>query len=156
MRPLLSLLAALLLIASATAARADDAKTAITITLRDYVAAFSSKDMTRILPFFDEPVVLITAGGAKVMPTHAEVDALLTGLLAKLKDRGFDHAEWPQMNVKMLSDNLAICSALVVRYKTGGEEMERFGATFMLRRVGDAWKITMQSVHDAGTVIDLK
>jgi ketosteroid isomerase-like protein len=155
MRLLLSLFASLVLFAGTNAFAADD-KDTVTTTLRNYVAAFSSKDMTRILPFFDEPVVLISAAGTTVMPAHADVDALLTKLLAKLKDRNFDHAEWPQLNVKMLNDKLAIASALVVRYKTGGEELERFGATFMLRRTGEAWKITMQSVHDAGTVIDLK
>jgi ketosteroid isomerase-like protein len=156
MRLMLSLLASLVLLAVANVASADDVNATVTTTLRNYVAAFSSRDMTRILPFFDEPVVLITAAGTSVMPTHAEVDALLTKLLAKLKDRNFDHAEWPQLNVKMLNDNLAIASALVVRYKTGGEELERFGATFLLRRSGDAWKITMQSVHDAGTVIEMQ
>jgi hypothetical protein len=57
--------------------------------------------------------------------------------------------------VKQLGANLAVLSAGVIRYRTDGALLERFGATYMFRKTDSGWKIATLAVHDADAVLEL-
>ena len=74
---------------------------------------------------------------ASRMMLHFHREAWLQPGLAILKERGYDHADWPQLDVKLLSKELAIASALIVRYKSDNAEFGRAGVTYLMRKVED-------------------
>jgi hypothetical protein len=40
-----------------------------------------------------------------------------------------------------------------VRFNTNGQELERLGETYTLRKVDNDWKIVVAMVHDPGAIL---
>jgi hypothetical protein len=68
--------------------------------------------------------------------------------MGDLKQRGYSRGEMPSLSVRRLSNNLAIVNGHVIRYRKDGTELERFGLTYTLRKVGEHWKIIAGILHD--------
>ncbi len=152
------LISVLLLVVFAAPARAagEEDKAAAAQALVDYFTAYISLDPKRVAPYYHEPFMLVSAGRASSFATHADLEAWLQPALAALKERGYARSEWPQLHVNLLSSGVAIASALVVRYKTDGQEMERFGVTYLLRKTSDGWKVAVLAAHDPSKVLKLE
>ena len=148
------LLSALLVFALAAPAHAagDEDKAAATQALIDYFNAVITLDTQRVVRYCHEPFTFVSTGLARSLVTRADLDSWLKPGFAALKERGYARSEWPQLNVKLLSNGVAIASALIVRYKTDGQEMERVGATYLLRKTDDGWKVAVLAAHDASNV----
>src|SRR5215831_9769613 len=51
----------------------------------------------------------------------------------------------------------AIASVMLMRYKTRrGRELERLGATYVLRKTGGGWKISVIVLHESSNVLKLE
>ena len=126
--------------------------------MNDYVSAFGSLDPQRVLPYYHEPLTLVTASRVVVMASRADIEAsLLKPLYARLKDAGWDgRSTWAQMHVKQVAAGLAVASGLTIRHKLGGQELERVGATYTRRKTNDGWKIVTLTAHDPGSVLRLE
>lgn len=61
-----------------------------------------------------------------------------------------------QLHVKQLSSRVALASAEILRYKAGGELLERVGASYVLRRTNEGWKIPAIVTHDPDSVLRLE
>jgi len=108
MKLLISVFVSLLLVSGARAAGEDDDKVAATKALLEYFNAFVTLDAVRIASHYNEPFMFVTAATTVSFPTRADIESRLTPVLAKLKERGYGHSEWPQVHVKLLNDGLAI------------------------------------------------
>src|SRR4030095_2480958 len=151
------LLFLLVLMPIAARAEAQDDKTTLSKTFfDDYAAALSSLDPRRILPYYDEPLTLITAPIINILTTRADIEQWLKSRGEQMKGRGYARNAWDQLHVKQLNYGLAVASGLAVRYKGDGQELDRLGITYVLRRTGDVWKIAVLTVHDPGTVLRLE
>jgi len=137
-------------------AEAQDEKTAVTRTLKEYVAAFGTLDTQRVLPYYDEPLMLVTAARTLVLATRADVDAWLKSLYQRLKERGWEgRNEYTQLHVRQLGADLAEANALYVRYKPDGQELDRIGVIYVLRKTSGGWKVAVLVSHDPGAVRSL-
>jgi hypothetical protein len=87
------------------------------------------------------------------MATAADVEALFTQVMAGLKARSYARSELTGLHVKQMSENSALVSVSRVRYKTDGQELERLGETYALRKIDDGWKIVVAMIHDPDTVL---
>ena len=150
----------LMAITPAEFSEAQDDKTAVTRTLNDYAAAFGaafgSLDAQRVLPYYHEPLMIVTAARTLVLTGRADVEAWLKSLFQRLKERGWDaRSEWAQLHVRALSAGVALASGLSVRHKADGQELERVAVTYVLRKTGDGWKIAVLVAHDPGGVRSL-
>lgn len=74
--------------------------------------------------------------------------------LDNLKAQGVRKISWVDINVHMIDKNLAIASNTAARYLENGDEFNRVGVTYMMRKTNDEWRITSFMVHDADGVID--
>jgi len=140
---------------------AQNDRTAITQTMNDYFTSFADLgpafDMRRALSFFHEPSMLITGARASSYLTRGEVEAgWVSAFVARQRERGYARQEVPQLHVRQMSSNVALASAEIVRYKAGGELLERVGASYLLRRTNEGWKITAVITHDPDTVFRLE
>jgi ketosteroid isomerase-like protein len=149
--------ALLVFVLAAPAQAAGRADKEVTLALVDYLNAVISLDAQRVVRFCNEPLMYVSADGStSSFATRGDLESSLKLTLAALKKRGYGRSEWPQLHVKVLSSGVAIASALIVRYKTDGKEMERLGVTYLLRKTGDGWKIAVVTVHDPSNVLDLE
>jgi len=149
----------LLLVAIPSLASAQDERQAATQALIAYFGAFvdavKTGDPTEVSQHLTEPFVSIEPSRTSVYATRADYEAWLKPVLATVKERGYDHADWLQLDLKLLSKELAIASTLLVRYKSDNTEFGRAGATYLMRKVEDRWKIVSLTTHDTATVLKL-
>jgi hypothetical protein len=155
-----ALLIALLVMASAKWVEADTDKAAIAQTMNDYFAAFADLgptfDMRRALSFFHEPSMLITATRASSYLTRGDAEAgWVNAFVARQRERGYARQDVPQLHVKQMSNSVALASVEIVRYRAGGEVLERVGASYVLRRTNEGWKISAVITHDPDSVLRL-
>jgi len=150
MKPALVLALAWAVAGHAAAGPADDEADARKM-LDEYVVSYASLDAHRVAAYFDEPYMNVTADGARVMATHADVEATMKAFFPQLKARGYGHSEIASLRAKALDDGLVLASARIIRRKTDGSELATLGATYLLRRTADGWRIAVITNHRAST-----
>ena len=138
-------------------------KTAVDHALSEESDAFGRGDLSAIGQHCNVPFVVIAsptrsvAGaattGVKVLPTIAEIEAFYGGLLRDLRARGYSHSTRSELHVKLLDQTTALASAVFVRHKTDGSELETIGATYVLRKTEGEWKIAVVMGHPPANVI---
>jgi hypothetical protein len=83
----------------------------------------------------------------------SEIEAFYGGVLRDLRARGYSHSTWSEQHVKLLDQSIALVSAVVVRHKMDGSELESIGATYVLRKTEGEWKIAVIIRHPPASVI---
>ena len=146
-----------LLLSFAVPARAagEEDRVAATQALVDYFNAVITLDTQRVSQYCNEPFMYLDSARSSSFATRSDVEAWLKPGFAALKERGYGRSEWPQLQVKVLGNGVALASALIVRYKVDGTEMSRAGATYFMRKTQDGWKLVSLTVHDTSTVLKL-
>ena len=142
-------------IISTAPAEGQDEKAAVTEVFKGYARAWDSLDMQRILPYYHEPLIFITAAGVRSLATRGDIEAWVKTIFTRITERGYARGEYPQLHVKQMSPSVAMASGLYVRYKKDGQELERLGATYVLHKTSDGWKIAVLVAHDPGSVLRL-
>ena len=121
----------------------------------EYFIDFSNLDLKAIVSYFNLPCTFIVPQEVFGFTSASEVEEVWGPWFDDLKAQGFGHTERAEGNVKALNDNTAIASSLAVRYSEDGVELERRGATFVLRKTGGGWKIVSLVHHSLDNVIQL-
>ena len=121
----------------------------------DYFRDLSNLDLKAIVSYFHLPCTFIVPQEVFVFPSASEVEGFWGPRFADLKAQRFGHTERAAGNVRALNDDTAIASSLAVRYSEDGVELERRGATFILRKNGGEWKIVSLVHHSPDNVIQL-
>ncbi|HYJ13972.1 MAG TPA: nuclear transport factor 2 family protein [Candidatus Limnocylindria bacterium] len=127
----------------------------VTQVFRDYVESFRSLKPDGVVPYCDAPCLFISAQGTRMMKDTGEVTAFIAQLMEGLKARGFTRSELSELKVNQMSAHIAVVSVKRIRYKADGQELERLGETYVLRKNAESWKIVMAMTHDADRVLQL-
>ena len=96
-------------------------KEAITEAFRSYVQAFQTLDPHAKARYFHLPCMFVPPQGVRVLLTAADVEALLTQVMAGLKAQGYARSELSDLHVNPMSGN----TALVTVSRTGSGGVER-------------------------------
>ena len=126
---------------------------AITQTFSNYVQTFQRLNPRAVLSYFHVPCMFIPPQGVRVLATAADVEALLTQVMEGLKARNYARSELMDRHVKQMNENTALVSVSRIRYATDGQELERVGETYTLRRTEAGWKIAVAMIHDPDGVL---
>ena len=121
----------------------------------DYFRDFSNLDLKAIVSYFHLPCTFIVPQEVFIFTAASEVEGIWGPRFADLKAQRFGHTERAAGNVRALNDDTAIASSLAVRYSEDGVELERRGATFILRKTVGEWKIVSLVHHSPDNVIQL-
>src|SRR5262245_48088068 len=73
---------------SLASADAEDDKTTLIRTLNDYAIAFNSLDPQRVVPYYHEPLLTVSAERARAWTTRTDVEAWVKSVYQRLKERG--------------------------------------------------------------------
>jgi ketosteroid isomerase-like protein len=104
-----------------------------------YIDTFHTLDAKAVANFYAAPCLFVTDTAVVLMSTAADIEKLFGQLIEQLKARDYDHSDIPKLEVERLSPHLAQVSGLAIRYAKDGNELERIGATYTLRKTGDSW-----------------
>ena len=113
-----------------------------------YVEAFEGLSPRAVVPFYNEPALLVSPQGIVALPTSADVEKLFDGLMSDLRGQDYAKSEFPRLAELPLNDDLAIVTGVGVWRKKTGEELRRFGATYTFCRTPQSWKIVVAVIHD--------
>jgi ketosteroid isomerase-like protein len=130
-------------------------KAAALQAFKDYVAAVGSLDTQRVVPYYHEPLMFVAAAGARALATRADMEAWLKPVFDRMKERGYARSDWAEFQMKLLSAGVAVVSTRTVRYKADGQELERIGFTYVLRKTSEGWKVAVLVGHDPANVLRL-
>lgn len=121
----------------------------------NYFRDFSNLDLKAIVSYFHNPCTFIVPQGVIVFSLASEVEEFWGPRFDDLKAQGFGRTERVEANIKVLNDNTAMASSRAIRYTEDGSELERRGATFVLRKTDDGWKIVTLIHHSPDNVIKM-
>jgi len=94
--------------------------------IADYYRDFSTLNVQAILPYFHEPAMLVGPQGVISTPDRAAVAAVFGRVMEGLRAQGYGRSEFELGDVKVLSSSAAIVPGVAVRYKTDGQQLERW------------------------------
>jgi hypothetical protein len=118
-----------------------------------YVEAFQKLEPRSAATYMNVPCVFIAPQGVRVMTSAAEVEAFFAGVMAQLKAADYSQSTIDDMRATRMSDHNALVSVRRIRYRSDGSELQRFGETYTLLKVGENWKIVSAMVHDPDALV---
>ncbi len=118
-----------------------------------YLEAFHLGEAQAMVPFYHAPCLFIADQGVSLLASEAEIAKLFAQIIQDLKGRNYGHSEVTNMQIKEMTERIALLSGLAVRYTKTGEELERLGATYTLRKTDDRWQIVSVVAHSPETVV---
>jgi hypothetical protein len=119
--------------------------------MADYYRDFSTLNVQAILPYFNEPSLLVGPQGVIPIPDRAALVAVFGPVMEGLRAKGYGRSELDLGYVKSLSSSAALIGGVAVRFKTDGQQLERVGVTYVLHKTESGWKFAAVVVHDPNT-----
>ena len=121
---------------------------AVNQVIFDYYRDFSTLNVQTILPYFNEPSLLVGPQGVIAIPNRAALVTIFGPVMDSLRSKGYGRSEFELGYVKLLSSSAAVIGGVAVRYQIDGQQMERVGLTYVLHRTASGWKLATIILHD--------
>jgi hypothetical protein len=122
-------------------------------TFQEYAAAFQALKPAKVLPFCHFPAMLISPEKVAVLGNPLIGYFGFKKVMWELKRRCFISSEANSLQVQQLSDNLAIVTGVVIRYKRCKGEpqktlLECFNLNYTMCKVNSDWKIIVGALTE--------
>jgi nucleoside-diphosphate-sugar epimerase/ketosteroid isomerase-like protein len=121
---------------------------AISLAFASYLEAFQTLDANAAAAYCHTPCMLVAPQGVQVMASTAEVSGMFDRMMAGLRARGYARSKLTDLHVEPMSESAAVVSVSRTRQAADGQDLERVGETYVLRRTDAGWKIVMALMHD--------
>jgi|688.fasta_scaffold588461_2 hypothetical protein len=121
-------------------------------TISEYNEAFAKLQPSILGPFYHYPSILITPETAVTINNGFKLWIVFTKIVADLKKQNYGRSETGPLKIKLLSNNLAVVSAVATRYTKDNQLLTSFGFTYTMRKVDERWKIIVGTIHDVDSV----
>ena len=118
-----------------------------------YFRDMSENGLAGIASYYNEPAMVLNQNRVAVLESNAQVAEFFAPMVAAFEARGYDYMKPVETYTKQLSDDTAIVSSQVVRYKKDGSELNRASATYVLHKNSRGWKIASLVIGDPDAVI---
>jgi hypothetical protein len=121
--------------------------------LREVVATIErtfGRDVDEWLTVFEIPFIVVGDSTLVLASTDEARDrfgAMFTALVA----RGFASTEADDVEVRVVSADLAFVDATFTRRRADGSELERIATVYVCRRRAEGWRVGALVPHPAGT-----
>lgn len=120
----------------------------VTQFIEAYRDAFS-RGPRAIAEFYSEPCVTARMGVVCVSSTRKDTEAFFTDVDATDRTRGFTHGEILGIDVELLGANSALATVQWAYMGACEELLWKTTFSYNLYRRDGAWKILVQTMHDA-------
>jgi hypothetical protein len=127
----------------------------------EYAKAFQALKPEKVLPFFHFPAMLISPEKIAVISNPVIGYFGFKKAMKELEQRCFSRSIAESLNVQQLSDNLAIVTGVVIRYKQCKQDdletvLECFDLNYTMRKVNDDWKIIVGTLTETACPSNVK
>ena len=119
--------------------------------IADYYRDFSTLNVQAILPYFNEPSLLVGPRGVIPIPNHAALVAVFGPVMEGLRAKGYGRSKFEPDYIKPLSSSASLIWGEAVRYNADGQQLERVGITYLLHETESGWKFATVILHDPNT-----
>ncbi|OBQ20218.1 MAG: hypothetical protein AN488_13345 [Anabaena sp. WA113] len=116
-------------------------------TIAEYNQAFAKLQPSILGPFYHYPSILITPETAVTITNGLKLWIVFTKIVADLKKQNYGRSETGPLKIKLLSNNLAVVSAVATRYTKDNQLLTSFGFTYTMRKVDERWKIIVGTMY---------
>ncbi len=123
-------------------------ETAVRHTLDEYYRAFSTLRVEAILPYLNQPALLVGPQGVIPVPTPSAIEPIFGPVMEGLRTRGYARSELDSQEIRILGAQSAFATGIAIRYRSDGGELERAGISYLLRKTDDAWRIVVMVLQD--------
>jgi ketosteroid isomerase-like protein len=127
------------------------ANEAVSQVIADYYRDFSTLNVQAILPYFNEPSLLVGPQGVMPIPNHAALADVFGPVMEGLRAKGYGRSELELDDAKSLSSSAALIGGVAIRYNADGHQLERVGITYVLHKTASGWKFATVILHDPNT-----
>ena len=120
--------------------------------VREFIEAYRdafTRGPRAIAGFYAEPCVTVRSGVARVNPIHDDTERLFAEVDATYRTRGFTHGDILSLDVQPLGPNAALATVQWAYMGACEELLWKTTFTYNLLRRDGAWKILVQTMHDA-------
>ena len=114
----------------------------------DYIRAFETLEPAEIVPFYSVPCMFLAPGHVAAVTDHDSVDRLVALLVEQARNQGYARTEIVGMKTEPLAEDLGSVKGVYVRFDTEGEEIASLGFSYIMRKIGKAWKIAVAVIHE--------
>ena len=125
----------------------------ITQFYASYLDAFHSGKAKAMVPFYHAPCLFIADQGVTLLSSEEEIENLFAQVMEGLKGKNYGHSEVTDVQIKELSDDMALFSGLAKRFTKTGDEFERLSATYTMRKSNGSWQFVSVVAHSPETLV---
>ncbi|WOD37471.1 hypothetical protein [Nodosilinea sp. E11] len=130
-----------------------DEEALIKKTFEQYADSFQTLKPATVIPFIHFPAMLISPEKVAVLGNPVVGHFVFRKVMKDLKLRCFRNSITKSLKVQQLSDNLAVVTGLVIRYKQCKSSepktvLECFDLNYTMRKVDGRWKIIVGALTE--------
>ncbi|MGD1715769.1 hypothetical protein [Dapis sp. BLCC M172] len=130
----------------------ENEKSKVAEIIVEYNNVFAKLNPLILGSFYHYPSILITPETVVTINNRLKLWLVFTKIVTDLKKQNYGRSEISPLNVKLLSNNLALISAIVTRYTKDNQLLTTFSFTYTMRKVEGRWKIIVGTIHDVESV----
>ena len=124
-------------------------------TYRAYFTVFQMANPRAITPYYLVPCMFISPAGTFALGSTQEAEQFFERLIYSLRSRGYVRSVLEDVQVKQLSEELALVNMRGARYKSNRELLERVHGIYTLRKQDGVWRIAVTTMFDSNYTLDL-
>jgi ketosteroid isomerase-like protein len=124
-------------------------------TYRAYFTVFQMANPRAITPYYQIPCMFISPAGAFALASTQEAEQFFERLIYSLRARGYVRSVLEDVQVKQLSEELALVNVRGARFKNDRELLERLHGIYTMRKTDGVWRIVVATMFDSSHTLDL-
>lgn len=131
---------------------ADDAA-AIESLVRRYIDCFNAGDYPAALQCYRLPFTWFFGSRAVAVTTEAEFLETMARTSTQLREQGLAASTLESVTVRLLGEHVALAGVVVVRKDGEGGLIARLGATYLVHKGRDGWRLAANGSHPVEAIV---
>ena len=117
-------------------------------TYRAYFTVFQMGNPRAITPYYHMPSLFVSPAGTFVLASVQDAEQFFERSIYAMRQRGYARSVLTSVQVKQLSDDLALVSARGDRFTREGDLFERMSGVYTMRQSEGTWRIVSAVMTD--------
>ena len=117
-------------------------------TYRAYFTVFQMANPRTITPYYHVPCMFISSAGTYALGSVQDAERFFERLLYDLRSRGYVRSVLEEVQVKQLSEDLALVNARGTRFKKDDQLLHPMRGVYTMRKQEGVWRIAVAVMFD--------
>lgn len=126
---------------------------AVESLIRRYIECFNASDYPAALQCYRLPFTWFFGSRAVSVTTEAEFLETMAKTSAQLREQGLSASTLESVTVRLLGEHLALAGVVVVRREVDGGLIARLGATYLVHKGREGWRLAANGSHPVEAIV---